>query len=68
MMANECIRIGRFIWKKWETFKYLGSLLENQSSVQEDIKCSVEVGNSCYFTPNTFCFLTSLAKFENLNI
>ena len=37
MIANEKVKI----------FKYLGSLLTNQNSIQEEIKCRLKAGNSC---------------------
>ena len=37
MMANE--HIGSNSYEKVKTFKYLGSLLTNQNSIQEEIKC-----------------------------
>ena len=38
MIVNEHIKIGSNSYKKVETFKHLGSLLKNQSSIQEEIK------------------------------
>ena len=37
LIANEHIKIGSY--EKLTTFKYLGSLLTNQNSIQEEIKC-----------------------------
>ena len=37
-------------YEKVKTFKYLGSLLTNQNSIQEEIKCGLKAGNSCYFS------------------
>ena len=49
MIANEHIRIdGRNSYEKVKAFKYLGSLLTNQNSIQEEIKCRLKAGNSCY--------------------
>ena len=39
MIANEHINIGSNSYEKVKTFKYLGSLLTNQNSIQEEIKC-----------------------------
>ena len=38
MIANAHIKIGSNSYEKVETFKYLGSLLTNQNSIQEEIK------------------------------
>ena len=51
--ANAHIKIGSNSYEKVETFKYLGSLLTNQNSIQEEIKCRLKAVNSCYFSPNT---------------
>ena len=46
MIANNHIRIGSNSYEKVKTFKYLGSLLTNQNSIQQEIKCRLEAGNS----------------------
>ena len=46
VIANAHIKIGRNSYEKVETFKYLGSLLTNQNSMQEEIKCRLIAGNS----------------------
>ena len=45
MIANALIKIGSNSYEKVKTFKYLGSLLTNQNSIQEDIKCTLKAGN-----------------------
>ena len=42
MMANEHIMLGSESYEKVKTFKYLGSLLTNQNSIQEEIKCRLK--------------------------
>ena len=32
-----------------EEFKYLGTTLTNQNSIQEEIKCRLKLGNACYY-------------------
>ena len=32
-----------------EEFKYLGTTLTNQNSVQEEIKITLKLGNACYY-------------------
>ena len=46
MIAKEHIKIGSNSYEKVKTFKYLGSLLTNQNSIQEEIKCIFKAGNS----------------------
>jgi hypothetical protein len=33
-----------------EEFKYLGTTLTNQNSIQEEVKCRVKLGNACYYS------------------
>ena len=46
MVANEHIKIGGNSLVK--TLKYVGSLVTNQNSIQEEIKCRLKTRNSCY--------------------
>jgi hypothetical protein len=32
-----------------EEFKYLGTILTNQNSIQEEIKSRLKLGNACYY-------------------
>ena len=50
MIANAHIKIGSNSYEKVKTFQYLGSLLTNQNSIQEEIKCRLKAGNSCYYS------------------
>ena len=45
MIANEHIRIGSNSYEKVKTFKYLGSLVRNKNSIQDEIKCRLKAGN-----------------------
>ena len=45
-----------------KTFKYLGSLLTNQNSIQEEIKCRLTAGNSCYYSVQTLLSSGLLSK------
>ena len=47
MIENVHIKLGSNSYEKVKTFKYLGSLLTNQNSIQEEIKCRLKAGNSC---------------------
>ena len=48
MIANAHVKIGSNSYEKVKTFKYFGSLLTNQNSIQEEIKCRLKAGNACY--------------------
>ena len=47
------IKIDSNSYEKVKTFKYLGCLLTNQNSIQEEIKCRLKAGNSCYYSVQT---------------
>ena len=49
IIANAHIKIDSNSYEKVETFKYLGSFLTNQNSIQEEIKCRLKAGNSCHY-------------------
>ena len=66
IIANAYFKIGSNSYEKVETFKYLGSLLTNQNSIQEEIKCRVTVRNSCYYSAQTH--LSSRILSKNLKI
>ena len=46
MVENENIRIGSNSYEKVKTFEYAGSIVTNQNSIQDAIKCRLEAGNS----------------------
>ena len=48
MMVNEHFIIGNNSYEKVDTFKYLGSLLINQNSFYDEIKCNLKAGNLFY--------------------
>ena len=53
-------------YEKVETFKYLGSLLTIQNSIQEGIKCRLKAGNSCYYSVQTLLSSRLLSKIESI--
>ena len=60
------IKIGSNSYEKVKTFKYLGFLLTNQNSIQEEIKCRLKAGNPCYYSVQTP--LSSRLLSKNLKI
>ena len=60
MIANEHIKVGSNSYEKMKIFKYLGSLLSNQNSIQEEIKCRLKEGNICYYSVQTLDFSLSI--------
>jgi len=49
-----------------EEFKYLGTVLTNQNSIQEEIKCRPKLGNACYYSVQNL--LSSRLLSKNLKI
>jgi len=49
-----------------EEFKYLGTTLTNQNSIQEEIKSGLKSGNACYHSLQNFLSSSLLSK--NLKI
>ena len=66
IIANEHIKIDGNSYEKVKTFKYLSSLLTNQISIQEEIKCRLKDENSCYYSVQTL--LSSRLLSKNLKI
>ena len=56
MMANEHLTLCSNAYEKMKNFKYLGSLLKNQNSIHEEMKCRLKPGNSCYYSFKTLSF------------
>ena len=50
--------------KKMKTFKYLGSLVRNQNSIQDEIKFRLKAGNPYFYSAQTLLALLS----KNLKI
>ena len=49
-------------YEKVKTFKYVVSLLPNQNSIHEEIKCRLKTGNSCHYPVQTLMYSRLLSK------
>ena len=47
---SHSIRIDNSSIERVEEFKYLGTSLTNQNSIQEEIKSRLKLGNACYYS------------------
>ena len=53
-------------FERMEEFKFLGTTLTNQNSIQEEIKSRLKSGNACYHSVQNL--LSSSLLFKNLKI
>ena len=51
-----------------EKFKYLGTMLTNQNSIQEDIKSRLKLGNACYYSVQNLLSSSFLSKYLKIKI
>ena len=51
-----------------EEFKYLGTTLTNQSSIQEEIKCRLKLVNACYYSIQNLLASSLLSKTLKIKI
>ena len=53
-----------------EEFKYLGTTLTNQNSIQEEIKSTLKLGNACHYSMQNLLsssLLSKTLKIKNYN-
>jgi hypothetical protein len=60
------IRIDNSSFERVEEFKYLGTILTNQISIQEEVKSRLKSGNACYYSVQNL--LSSKLLSKNLKI
>ena len=51
-----------------EEFKYLGTTLTNQNSIQEEIKSRLKLGNACYYSVQNLLSSSLLSKTLKIKI
>ena len=62
---SQNMRIDNRSFERVEEFKYLGTTLTNQNSIQEEIKSIFKSGNACYYSvQNLFFFQFAIQKFK----
>jgi hypothetical protein len=60
------MKIDNSSFERVEEFKYLGTTLKNQNSIQEEIKSRLKSGNACYHSVQNLLSSSLLSK--NLKI
>ena len=63
---GHCVKIDNSSVERVEEFKYLGTTLTNQNSIQEEIKSRLKLGNACYYSVQNLSSSRLLSK--NLKI
>ena len=62
------MKIDNSSTERVEEFKYLGTTLTNQNSIQEEIKSRLKVGNACYYSVQNLLSSRLLSKNLEINI
>jgi len=52
---SRSMKIDNNSFENAEEFKYLGTTLTNQNSIQEEIKSRLKSGNACYHSVQNIC-------------
>ena len=59
---NHSVRIANSTFERVDEFKYLGTTLTNQNSIQEEIKSRLRSGNACYYAVQSLLSSRLLSK------
>ena len=65
-LRRHSVKIGNTSIERVEEFKYLGTTLTDQNSIQEEIKSRLKLGNACYHSVQNL--LSSRLLSKNLKI
>ena len=63
-----CVKMDNISIARVEEFKYLGTTLTNQNSIQEEIKCRLKLGNACYYSVQNLVSSSLLSKTLKIKI
>ena len=59
---SQNMRVDNRSFERAEEFKYLGTTLMDQNSIQEEIKNKLKSGNACYYAVQNLLSSSSLFK------
>ena len=65
---SHSIKMDNSSFERVEEFKYLGTTLTNQNSIQEKIKIRLKSGNACYYSVQNILSSSLLSKNLKINI
>ena len=66
MQDEVSIKTDTVSFARVEEFKYLGTALTNQDSIQEEIKSKLKLGNACYHSVQNLLY--SSLMYKNIKI
>jgi len=67
-VRSHSIKIGNISIERVEEFRYLGTALTNQNSIQEEIKSRLKLGNACFYSVKNLLSSSLLSKNRNIKI
>jgi len=62
---SQSMKTDNSSFARMEEFKYLGTALTNQNSIQEEIKSRLKSGNACYHSVHNLLSATAIQKFKD---
>jgi len=65
---SHSMKIDNSAFERVDEFKYLGTTLTNQNSIQEEIKSRLKSGNACYHAVQNLLSSSLLSKIIKINI
>jgi hypothetical protein len=65
-VRGHSVKIDNSSIERVEEFKYLGTTLSDQNSIQEEIKSRLQLGNACYyFGAESFVLQAAIQKLKD---
>ena len=65
---SHSIKTDNSSFERVDKFKYLGTTLTNQTSIQDEIKSRLKSGNACYHSVLNLVFQFATQKFKDSDI
>jgi hypothetical protein len=56
------MKVDKISIERVKDFKYLGTILTNKNSIQEEIKSRLKLGNACYYSGQNLLSSSLLSK------
>jgi hypothetical protein len=65
---DDSVKIDNSSIERVEEFKYLGTMLTDQNSIQEEIKSRLKLRNACYHSVQNLVFQVTIQKLKDQDI